>query len=91
MTSIAETFEHFRQLTDDVPAVILAVGSVLAGEQVAAKSLTVNEAAKLLRVSADSVYALCETGKLKDHRIGNGRGTIRILPADLIRLQRTAA
>jgi excisionase family DNA binding protein len=88
---IAEAFEHFRKITDDIPAAILAVGSVLADEQVAARPLKVGEAAKMLQVSADAVYSLCETGKLKHHRIGNGRGTIRILPADLIRLQRTAA
>ena len=40
--------------------------------------LTVRQAAEQLAVSPASVYRLVETGKLLAHRIGIGRGTIRI-------------
>jgi excisionase family DNA binding protein len=45
--------------------------------------LTVRDVAKRLAVSASSVYALVETGRLACHRIGIGRGTIRIDETDL--------
>ena len=40
--------------------------------------VTVKEAAALLGVSIGAVYALCRRGILSHHRIGIGRGTIRI-------------
>ena len=40
--------------------------------------LTVNEAANRLRVSTATVYALISSGKLACHRVGVGRGVIRI-------------
>jgi excisionase family DNA binding protein len=91
MQSIAEQFEHFRKITDDIPAAILAVGSVLTGQQAATKPLTVRQAAEFLGVSADAIYSLCQSGKLRHHRVGNRRGTIRIQPVDLVRLQNEAA
>lgn len=45
--------------------------------------LTVEQAASRLKVSRSLVYSLIETGKLTCHRIGIGRGTIRLLPNDL--------
>lgn len=45
--------------------------------------LTVGEVAEQLRVSSSSIYGLIETGKLACHRIGVGRGTIRIDERDL--------
>ena len=45
--------------------------------------LTVKQAAERLKVSADAIYDLCNSGKLPCQRVGNGRGTIRIRPADL--------
>ena len=47
------------------------------------ESLTVKQAADRLGVSARTVYDLVECGRLKCQRIGKGRGTIRIRPADL--------
>lgn len=44
---------------------------------------TVKEVAAKLRVSATCVYQLIETGKIVCHRIGIGRGAIRIAEADL--------
>lgn len=45
--------------------------------------MTVAEVAKVLEVSPRLVYLLCETGKLRHHRFGTGRGTIRISSDDL--------
>lgn len=44
---------------------------------------TVNEVAEQLRVSRSVVYALIDAGKLVSHRIGLGRGTIRVAEEDL--------
>jgi excisionase family DNA binding protein len=46
--------------------------------------LTVHEAAELLRLSDAAVYALCKSGELPHHRLGKGRGAIRIGEADLL-------
>jgi excisionase family DNA binding protein len=40
--------------------------------------LTVREAAKKLGVSPGTIYGLCAGGRLRHHRIGLGRGVIRI-------------
>lgn len=45
--------------------------------------LTVAEVAKRLAVSPQCVYMLCADGLLPHIRVGRGRGTIRILEADL--------
>ena len=45
--------------------------------------MTVKEVARRLRVSASLVYQLVDSGKLGCHRIGNGRGAIRIRPEDV--------
>jgi len=46
-------------------------------------SLTVQEAAQHLGISQRNVYDLVRTGRLRAQRLGNGRGAIRIAPADL--------
>ena len=45
--------------------------------------LTVKEVAERLRVSRTCVYQLVERGKLVCHRIGLGRGAIRVSIEDL--------
>ena len=40
--------------------------------------MTVKQAAARLEVSAATVYALVSAGKLRCHRVGLGRGAIRI-------------
>jgi excisionase family DNA binding protein len=45
--------------------------------------LTVREVATTLRVSPSLVYQLIEAGKIACHRIGTGRGAIRVSSADL--------
>ena len=43
---------------------------------------TVEQAASQLQVSKSNVYSLIERGRLACHRIGVGRGTIRISQED---------
>jgi len=45
--------------------------------------LRVSEVANRLNVSAQCVYQLIAAGRLAAHRIGMGRGTIRIAEVDL--------
>ncbi len=45
--------------------------------------LTVKQAAKRLAVSEKTIYAQCQSGELACHRIGLGRGTIRLSEAQL--------
>ena len=47
------------------------------------KLLNVREVADRLRCSRALVYQLCEKGRLSHHRLGIGRGTIRVSEADL--------
>src|SRR3954449_13496005 len=46
--------------------------------------LTVREAGDLMKLSAGAVYALCKAGTLPHHRLGQGRGAIRIDRQDLL-------
>lgn len=45
--------------------------------------LTVKEMAAALRISATTAYQLVESGKVPCHRVGTGRGSIRINQEDL--------
>jgi len=45
--------------------------------------ITVEQAAKLLTVSRQTVYTLLNTGRIAYHRLGFGRGSIRLRRADL--------
>lgn len=53
-----------------------------------AKSLTAAQVAARMNVSRDCVYDLCRVGRLAHHRVGKGRGTIRIKPADVADFER---
>jgi len=55
----------------------------MSDEAVNGMMLTVKEVAERLRISRTCVYQLVERGKLACHRIGLGRGAIRISLADL--------
>ncbi len=62
-------------------------GGVIAfwsGTREAMDLLTVKEAANLLKLSRGAVYALCKAGTLPHHRLGLGRGAVRIDRKDLI-------
>lgn len=45
--------------------------------------LTVKQAAERLQISDKTIYQLCAAGRVAHHRIGTGRGTIRISEHDL--------
>jgi excisionase family DNA binding protein len=45
--------------------------------------MTVREVAEKLQVAKTTVYDLCAKGLLAHHRVGIGRGTIRIVESDL--------
>ncbi|QDT42566.1 Helix-turn-helix domain protein [Gimesia alba] len=47
------------------------------------KFFVVSEVAEMLRISESLVYSLIESGKLRCHRFGNGRGKITISLDDL--------
>ena len=45
--------------------------------------LSVKDTAARLNVSTSTVYSLIKCGQLKSHRIGIGRGVIRVSEADI--------
>ena len=45
--------------------------------------LTIHEVAAILKVSKSLVYGMIASGKIACHRIGNGRGAIRVRRDDL--------
>lgn len=51
--------------------------------------LTVKDVAQRLKISVSCVYQLVETGKLSHHRIGLGRGAIRVSEADVAEFLRS--
>lgn len=78
-----------RPSPDDAIAVVLGCLAALPRDDSA--DLTVAQAAERLNVAAKTVYDLCGSGKLAHHRIGAGRGTIRIKPGDLEEYRREAS
>ena len=46
--------------------------------------MTIHDAAQRLEVSPALVYSLVASGKLRSHRIGNGRGVLRISEDQLL-------
>lgn len=96
--SEAETlklFERFKTAAGGdaaAGAMILLAHSQLSQREQAkpapADVLTVAEAADALGVSADTIYDLCGSGRLRHARIGGkGRGVIRIRRADLAKIE----
>ena len=76
---------------DDVAAALMVLADVLHEARSAPDSdgLTVAEAARFLAVNPQTIYDLCSSRRLKSHRIGSGRGTIRIKRRDLELYRRT--
>jgi excisionase family DNA binding protein len=72
-----------EQTVTSVRGGIEIIGKLLAWAKPALGALTVKQAADRLGVSSRTIYDLVESGRLKCQRIGTGRGTIRIRPADL--------
>ena len=97
--TVSAAFHRFHEETggDTASAAMLNLGAILAGRSAEADGerpdeapLTVVEAARTMKVSKDAVYDLCDSGKLRHHRIGSGRGTIRIMPNDIDDFRRSS-
>jgi excisionase family DNA binding protein len=95
--AVSAAFHRFHEETggDTASAAMLTLGAILAsrstegdGVRPEEAPLTVVEAAGAMKVSKDAVYDLCDSGRLRHHRIGSGRGTIRIMPKDIDDLRR---
>lgn len=70
------TYRRYLALTgNEVAAAILA-----AADNQPENALTAKQAAAKLGVSADKVYELCASGKLRSQKVGRA---VRIRPADL--------
>jgi excisionase family DNA binding protein len=85
MSSTRDAYLSFLTLTDDpLSAAILTLADrVTPAETSQADSLTVSQVAERLNVAVNTVYSLCASRKLRHHRVGEGRGTIRITNSDL--------
>jgi len=97
--TVSAAFHRFHEETggDTASAAMLTLGAILAGRSTEVDGerpdelpLTVVEAARAMKVSKDAVYDLCDSGKLRHHRIGSGRGTIRIMPRDIDDFRRSS-
>ena len=89
---VESLFERFKVVAGGCSStagnLTVAYATMLATEQAEAHQddvLTVPEAAARLKVHPNTVYDMCESGRLKHCRFGAGRGTIRIATDDLTR------
>ena len=95
MMNIDETLElhniFFQRVGSVEAAATLALVHTLRqtrSEPAAPEFLTAAEAAEVLGVSADTIYDLCASGRLRHARIGGkGRGVIRIRRGDLAKIE----
>jgi excisionase family DNA binding protein len=76
--SLEKRFQHWSDITNDTAAAILVLAEVLLRTPDA--SLTVDEAAKRLKVAKNTVYGMVGRGELKHSRVGR---CIRIALTDL--------
>ena len=72
--------DHLEHIGDASPPAVLTFAETMQPQACTESRdlLTVREAAKMLHVSVGTIYALCDSGQLAHHRLGTGRGTIRI-------------
>lgn len=81
MTTIP-TFHRFqRETNDDIAAAILTLAEKFKASQ--PDTLTTEQAADILGCLPKTVRSMCSDGRLRSHRVGRGRGTIRIVRDDL--------
>ena len=77
-------YDRFHEHTGNpIAAAILALAETIKGSQ--PESLTSEQAARLLGCQPKTIRTMCADGRLRHHRIGTGRGSIRILREDLDR------
>lgn len=84
--------QYQRQTGDSLSAAMIVLAEAIEESRAVPPNppaLTVQDAAEFLNVPSKSIYNLCRNGSLKHHRIGTGRGTIRIKRADLELFVRT--
>jgi excisionase family DNA binding protein len=74
---------------DKLAEVLRRLEALLAEHLPLPSNLTVQQAAKELNVSTDTIYEACDQEGLTHYRYGKGRGTIRIKRADLEAWQAT--
>jgi len=69
----------------DAVAILNSMVAALQPENDSNAPMTVKEACERYGIPERTIYALCKAGQLAHLRVGTGRGTIRIRPADLDR------
>jgi excisionase family DNA binding protein len=85
---IKRLFFDYLELTEDriAAANLVLADAILSGRLLSepqSSDLSVSDAAEKLNCSTQTVYRLCENGKIPHYRLGAGRGVIRIRSADL--------
>ncbi len=72
--------DHLEHIGDASPPAVLTFAETMQPQACteSPEFLTVNEAAKMLSIDPQTVYRFCWSGQLAHHRLGTGRGTIRI-------------
>jgi excisionase family DNA binding protein len=85
-------FRHFEITKEPQAAAILTLAEAVTDvrnrcELDSPSWMTVDQAAEKLDVSASTIKNMCKSGKLPHTRCGNGRGTLRIKPADLDKIK----
>jgi excisionase family DNA binding protein len=89
---LIEQFKLYRAHVEDpaAAAILVLVDNMKAVPRVKDDKdvYSVSEASEYLKVTPTTVYTLCKEGRLKHHRIGKGRGTIRIKKRNLENLTR---
>lgn len=98
ISKIENLFEHFKHVTEGdrgaAAALTLAHATLAARNELPLSApsrknaYSIAEAAEYLSVGERTLRRLIDDGKLNHHRIGKGRGTIRIRPDDLVAFQR---
>jgi excisionase family DNA binding protein len=80
-----QTYQRFLRITSDpTAAALLTLADALQRPSTAPEGpLTVKEAAQALNVSPRTVYDLVNENRLRHHRVGTGKGAIRIMRADV--------
>ena len=85
----AESFSRFAEALERIAQVVERLGpKEEANEEPIQRTLTPQEASKILRLNVQTVMDWCRTGKLKGIKIGgnetNGRGGKWLIPRDEI-------
>lgn len=81
---VESTYQRHLSLTGEpIAAALLTLAEAIEGKPTKATALTVKQAGDVLGISERVVRDLVATNQLGHHRVGNGRGQVRILPRDI--------